>query len=345
MYTDIHTINTILRRYGFPETVIMTESYIDRWKEKELARLIFGVTLADGRKLVIKLLHYDSPSADRKIIEAQSRFSEAMRNQGIQTPRRYMAGPEYCTQLPFRGLLCNVTIEDYCGQEVRYLDHNLAWEIGQLMARMHRLSLADGLKIGCGTLFSAAYDNDVDAYDRLCELCRTDGIDQDIVVRIKALREEKLTHIRSHWAELPMCAVQGDVSINNLVWDNQGLHVFDYNNAGDEVLVGDMVLEGLLTAFEMDLPEGVPESSRETLFDAFVRGYLSVRPLTPAEQTVVWDIYTLWHGLWFTRIVYHDHSLEKAIGRGDMAAANGILASILADMERADDGRFLTPHP
>lgn len=342
MHADIHTINTILHRYGLPETVIQTESYIDQI-ENDWVKLIFAVTLLGGKKLVIKLLHEKgSPSADRNIVEQQSRFSEAMRTWGILTPKRYKTGVDYCSQLPFRGILCNVTVEDYCGQEVKYINSSLACEIGRLMARMHRLSLDSDLKIGCGTLFSAAYENDVDVYDRLCQLCATNGIDQETFAQIKHLREEKLTRIRSVWDKLPRCAVQGDISINNLVCDGDRLYVFDYNNAGDEVLVGDFVLEGLLTAFEMDLPEGMPESCREQIFTAFIQGYLSVRPLTPAEQAVVWDIYTLWHGLWFTRIVYHEHSLEAAIKRGDITAANACLAGMLKDMTQANDGRFLS---
>lgn len=340
MRPNLQTIHTILQRYDFPETVILTESYLDQVKEPDWVKLIFAVTLSGGKKLVIKILHGNEPSADGKIIEAQCRFSEAMRAGGILTPRRYLSGASYCTPLSCCGLPCWVTVEDYCGQEIRCITPALAGEIGGLMARMHLLSLENRLSIGCGTLFSAAWDNDVDAYDRFCELCRTDGIRQELFEHITTLRTEKLSRIRALWPELPKCAVQGDISINNLVWDDSGLQVFDYNNAGDEVLVGDMVLEGLLTAFEMDLPAGVPESSREMLLDAFFRGYLSLRPLTQVELEVVWDIYTLWHGLWFTRIVYREDSLEKRLLRHDLDGANGLLEDILRDMCRPDDLRF-----
>lgn len=345
MHTDLPTIKTILRRYGFPEAVTMTESFIDHRTPGKEIKAIFSVTLVDRRKLVIKIVHDHTTSAKQPIIEAQSRFSEAMRARGIRTPRRYMANGQFCTLLPRRDLEGKVTVEDYCGREILYITPHLSEEIGKLMARMHILSLKARLTIGCGTLFSAAYDNDVDAYDRFCVLCQNERIDQNLVSRIMALREEKLSRIRKAWTDLPRCAVQGDISVNNLVWDDNGLQVFDYNNAGDEVLVGDMVLEGLLTAFEMDLPDGVPETSRDGLFDDFLRGYLSIRPLNPQEQAVVWDIYTLWHGLWFTRIVYHEQSLEKVIGRGDWVAANGLLAEMVANMERTDDGRFLAQHP
>ena len=116
--------------------------------------------------------------------------------------------------------------------------------------------------------------------------------------------------------------------------------MFDYNNAGDEVLVSDLVMEGLLTAYEMDLPDGVPASYREKLFPSLLKGYLSERPLSEPERGAAWEIYTLYHGLWFSRIVYHNDSLEKLVQRGDYDAANRLLRQMLSDMTQQDDGRF-----
>lgn len=65
--------------------------------------------------------------------------------------------------------------------------------------------------------------------------------------------------------------MHGDISIDNPVWDVAGLAVFDYNNVGDEVLVSNLVMEGLLTAYEMELPEGVAEAAQEELFPRFCR--------------------------------------------------------------------------
>lgn len=116
--------------------------------------------------------------------------------------------------------------------------------------------------------------------------------------------------------------------------------VFDYNNAGDEVLISDLVLEGLLTAYEMDLPCGTPTTYREKIFPAFLEGYLSIRHLSEMESTIAWEVYTLYHGLWFTRVVYNDNSLEQLVKNGDYDAANNLLKQMLADMTETEDGRF-----
>lgn len=153
------------------------------------------------------------------------------------------------------------------------------------MARMHTISLENKCEIGHRTLFSVAYWNDVDCFPEFCEITKDEKLDQAVVGQIKALREEKLERIRTDWETLPNAVVQGDISINNLVHTGEGLIVFDYNNAGDEVLVSDLVMEGLLTACEMDLPNGTPASYREQIFPAFLKGYRSVRQLDDAEST------------------------------------------------------------
>ena len=217
---------------------------------------------------------------------------------------------------------------------------DIAYEIGTLMARMHLISLEHGCIIGHRTLFSAAYWNDVDVFPEFCEITKDERLDQGVAAQIKSLREEKLERIRAIWETLPKAAVQGDISINNLVHDEKGLIVFDYNNAGDEVLISDLVMEGLLTAYEMDLAEGIPASYREQLFPALLKGYLSVRALSEAECTAAWEVYTLYHGLWFTRIVYYDDSLDSLVKKGDYDGANRLLMKMLTDMQESDDGRF-----
>ena len=334
-------IESILTLYGFDPHITDQKSYIHAIEEGGWMKLIFRVTLDDGKMLVIKLLHEDEDlEAEQQKYEKQSNFSEIMRSRGIRTPERHQVDGKFCVRHVYHDLPCIVTVEDWCGEEITEITGDIAYRIGELMARMHTLSLEMGCKIGHRTLFSAAYWNDVDAYDDFCEIAADEKLDQNVAAQIKALHDEKLERIRAVWESLPKAAVQGDVSINNLVDSKDGLIVFDYNNAGDEVLISDLVMEGLLTAYEMDLPEGTPESCREQLFTELLKGYLSVRTLSEAESAAAWEVYTLYHALWFTRIIYNDGSLQKLVESGNYDAANELLRQILADMTEKDDGRF-----
>lgn len=338
---EIEVIREILQLYGFHEQVMEQKAYIHAIEENGWLKLIFRVTLESGKMLVIKILHEDDDlSAELRKAENQSIFSEVMRSHGIKTPARYQVNGRSCNQFTYHGLPCMVTVEDWCGEEITEITTDTAYQIGELMARMHTISLENKCAIGHRTLFSAAYWNDVDSFPEFCEITKDEKLDQAVVEQIKVLRDEKLEYIRAVWETLPKAAVQGDISINNLVHGEDGLIVFDYNNAGDEVLISDLVMEGLLTAYEMELPDGTPASYREQIFPALLKGYLSVRPLSEDERTTAWEVYTLYHALWFTRIVYNDDSLDALVKNGDYNAANCLLKQMLADMTKADDGRF-----
>lgn len=338
-----NVIRSVLELYGFDASFREQKAYINydgKYGENEV-KVILSVLLENRKRVVIKILREEADLLeDRAKIEKQSAFSEFLRLSGIQTPKRYQANGRYCNEYLYNGVPCNVTVEDWCGEEITEISTKIAYQIGELMARMHTLSLENRWEIGCGTLFSAAYWNDVDAFPQLCEICKNEHLDQAIAAQIKQLHDEKLEAIRAVWDRLPKAAVQGDISINNLVYGTDQLTVFDYNNAGDEVLVSDLVMEGLLTAYEMDLPEGADPGCREQFFPALLKGYLSIRKLSEEEAEAAWLIYTLYHGLWFTRIIYNEDSLEKLVQKENYASANRLLAKMLADLTEPDDGRF-----
>jgi len=337
---DETDIKSVLNLYGFKTTFSERIEYIN-YIDKKFIKVILSVLLETGNRVVIKFLREQNNLLyDREKIEKQSSFSEYMRQNGINTPKRYMANGRYCNEYKYKKLPCNVTVEDWCGQEITEINTEISYKIGELMARMHIISIENNYTIGYKTLFSAAYQNDVDAYEDFCKICENKQLNQSIIEQIKNLRNEKIWKIRAVWDDLPKATVQGDISINNLVCSNNELIVFDYNNSGDEVLISDLVLEGLLTAYEMKLPNEVNQSYREFIFSSFLKGYLSIRKLTEKESEFAWIVYTLYHSLWFSRIVYNEDSLIELVKKRDYVSANRLLAQILIDLNEEDDGRF-----
>ena len=335
-----NVIKSVLTLYGLETTFSEQKEYINYHREYGyIIKIILSVLLENGKRVVIKILHEDL-LARREQIEKESVFSEILRKHGIPTPMRYMANGRYCNEYVYNNLPCNVTVEDWCGEELAEITTEISYKIGELMAHMHTISFDNKCELGRGTLFSAAYKNDVDAYEEFCSICENKHLNQSVVAKIKELRQEKLSAIRAVWDGLPKAAVQGDMSINNLTNDSKHLIVFDYNCSGDEVLVSDFVMEGFLIAYEMELPNGTDPSYRKQIFSAFLKGYLSIRKLSAKEADTAWDIYTLYHGLWFSRILYNENSLEKLVQNEDYTSANDLLTQILEDMTECDDGRF-----
>lgn len=336
----------ILADYGFAGEILDIHYYIDdRNDQYDYAKYIARVTATEGTDLVVKLVHefgLNSSQMRPAVIEAQCRFATHLRQRGIPTPRRHQNdGGGYCTIRTLEdGLTLAVTVEDWCGEELKAIDLPLAERAGALMARTHQLALEVNYRIGAPTLFSAAEKNGVNCFPRFEKLCRTPGVDQALAAQISTLYHQKMERLQTIWPALPVCAVQGDFSINNLCWDGEKLTLFDFNNAGDVPPVSDAILEGLLTAYEMDLAPGLTDGDRPALFRSFLEGYQSVRPFTDVEQTAAREIYLLYDSLWFTKLVYQEGSLEKLLKAGDLAAANLLLSRFYADLTRPAETLF-----
>ena len=81
-------------------------------------------------------------------------------------------------------------------------------------------------------------------------------------------------------------------------------------------------------------------TSEDKLYETDYYDSISIRKLSEQEANTAWIVYTLYHSLWFSRVVYNDDSLEKLVEKENYAAANRLLAQMLADMTENDDARF-----
>lgn len=76
---EIEVIEKVLMLYGFDAAITEQKSYIHSIEDNGWLKLIFRVTLASGKMLVIKILHEDDDLAtEMKKVENQSIFSELM---------------------------------------------------------------------------------------------------------------------------------------------------------------------------------------------------------------------------------------------------------------------------
>lgn len=327
MKIELKDISNVLDLYNINSDICEYEFFIDRFdNETAEFKFIAKVDLSNEKSLVVKFIRQEM--SPHNVIEEQSRFSEHLRSRGVLTPKRYKSGDSYCAKYPFNGLTLDITVEDYLGEEITAIDNSLAFKIGQLMGQNHSIAEADNLHINANTIFNVIGYNEVSGYDDFVKFGNDGLINQEIFDKICRIYNEKLNRLKLVWDSLPKYATQGDYSANNLTCIGDKLGIFDYNNAGDETLVGDMILEGLLTAYENNLAESLTDSDRIELFKSFVDGYISQRPLSEKERAVFDDIYAISWGLWFTRICYNDNSLEKLIERQDHKKTEELLRKI-----------------
>lgn len=318
-------IQSILGKYNVTDQITTLNYFIEYYSESGI-KVIVKVNFTSRNSLIVKFIKDEN--YPHKDIENQSVFSEHLRKNGILTPKRYISNGKHCITESIDENALDITVEDYIGEEIKTIDFKSAYKIGELIAEMHIISLRDNCIIGADTIFNVTGYNEVSGFEKFCEIKNDSMLNQNLCNEINEIYNEKLNRIKSVWNTLPKCAVQGDISINNLTYKDSKLGIFDYNIAGDEVLVGDMILEGLLTAYEMDLGDTLTASERPELFKCFVKGYLSERILTEAEYSIAQDIYAICNALWFTRILYNENSLIKMLERKEYDNANKLLLNI-----------------
>lgn len=332
MDIGVKDISKVLFFYNINYDVVNHNFFINGFDEKTLeAKFVIKADLSNSQSFVVKFIRQNMNPHD--VIEKQSRFSEHLRSRGILVPKRYKNNGVFCSTCSLNGLMFDVTVEDYVGEEIKFIDNNLVYKVGQLMARNHCIAEEDKLLINASTLFDAVGHNEVSGYNDLVRLKNEGLINQKIFNDINSVYEKKINRLKTLWGVLPKYATQGDYSLNNLTFIGNELGVFDFNNAGDETLIGDMILEGLLVAYEHDdLASDLADGDKLNLFRSFVNGYISQRPLSDKEKYAFNDIYAIAKGMWFSRILYNDDSLEKLLKNHEHEKAEVLLQKIYQDL-------------
>lgn len=319
-------IKSILRRFGIPCKPMEIQPLLERVSKPE-ARYVLRARRKDGQSYVVKLTCAKRFPHD--LIEQQSRFSERLRQGGIHTPRRYTADGAFCIKSKKRGFDFSVTVEDDAGEELKLLDMDTARELGGLLARCHEISRRGNCLIGAPTIFDMAGRHEMNAFQEFCALAGAPGLDQALHSAVLEAYGARLERALASLRDCPRHAVQGDFSINNLSKQNSELWLFDYNNAGDDYLVADMITQGIFLSREMDYAQPHDPGA---MFGAFIDGYMEQRQLSEAEIRAAGDYYAVSGAMWASGIDQRDGSLTDLLRHDGCGAANRRLAEMLAGL-------------
>ena len=329
-------IGGLLLRFGISGKPIKIQPLLEAVGKPE-ARYVLRAYIKDGRSYVVKLTCAKRFPHER--IERQSRFSEQLRRNGIQTPRRYAAGGAYCVKCKKRGFDFSVTVEDYAGAELKLLDMPTARELGALLARCHEISRRENCLIGAPTIFDIAGRHEMSAYSEFRALGGTPGIDSALHSAVLEAYDARLERALSGLAHCPRHAVQGDLAINNLSRQNGQLCMFDYNCAGDDYLAADMISQGLYISTKMEYAQSMEAAKPHdpgAMFGEFMQGYTGQRQLSEAELCAADDYYAVSAAMWASEITEGENCLPLLLQRGDFEAANRRLSDMLAGLGASD---------
>jgi Ser/Thr protein kinase RdoA (MazF antagonist) len=312
-------LEVCLERFNVKNTIVSWDMLADGPDHPvpyDVIRKIIYIRLDNGSSYVIKFIREEVFPTE--IIESQSAFSDLLGEHGIRTPKRIKKDGCYCISFEKEGLRMDVTIEEWLGQKIPHLTLPLFSEVGRIMGKMHRISLLNKPKIGFSLLYNEILQKDT-SYERLWGRVSHDFIPQDDYEEILCIYNSRLENVKKIWTQLPKSAVQGDIySCNNLAIVEDELAVYDFNLAGDEVLMGDFFLCWFRTIYDERIESDLKLLNENEMWKTFLTNYEKERPFTEIEKKYMPDVYALLGTVYFTKMMV----CWVATGRKNLAEQN-----------------------
>lgn len=202
------------------------------------------------------------------------------------------------------------------GKEVKRLQLSHIQEIGKLLGKQHAVSATTDFRFGTGTSWGMFGGNETDAlgdYDEnevsYLDLIRSLNEDETVTAELTTIQElyqYRRGQLKNLWSTLPSGPVQGDLCPYNLLFQGDNISgVFDYDIAGDEVLINECIGVAVYLAWHYDF-EGkeIPEER----YHAYINAYTSVRPLSNREMEMVPHLFAIIRAFRYDRI---EEGIEK----------------------------------
>lgn len=285
---------------------IIDEGYGSNQNDSEI-RIILRVN-TNKNKYIMKIIK--EKSHPTKIMEQQSVFSEILHDNNIPVAKRYLSiYGTYCCEVLIDGYGCSLSLqEDFGNDELQTINKDNIIEIAELMAEMHIIIQQNDCHIKLDTIWNF-FNTDSEIvygyndYVKYRDLTAKSGLDTnkyDLIIKRYISKKEKL---QKRWCELHKYAVQGDLSTNNFIIDSDKkiIGLIDFNIAGDDVLISDLITQGIFVCYIMDLDEGLNDDDRKQLFDLFINSYQNIRAISNTEKSFMNDIYSIVYSMFWTR--------------------------------------------
>ena len=329
---NIADIETVLKDYCIKAKIksiseIQRYYYEQDYPDSKEVRLIVKVNLETASPLVIRFKNESDVTLE--LIESQCLFAQALRDNGIQTPKQYQADGKFAKWFQIGGYDVIVTVEQFVENEIKVVDALTAEKTGMLLAKMHHISKEYDLHVNNNVLF------DPFSYNELFDFEAFQSLETSLETEDKELFDKIIDKYHNYMEVLsplkacPRYAVQGDISDCNLYFSDSGeIGVFDFNRSGDNILFCDTIMQAVFEAKLMDYPEKQEADFEATILAAFLQGYSSVRSFSEEEQKMYPYLYSIITAFWSADIRWSEDSLLNAHKKGDALRVHEWLLTI-----------------
>ncbi|MEK4629127.1 phosphotransferase [Solibacillus sp. FSL R7-0682] len=193
------------------------------------------------------------------------------------------------------------------GAELQYVNDRVLTNIATALGKMHQLSLQQNIRLFQSTSWAmfggnqteklGDYDENELSFLKLQESYPKEEITALISTYYNAHREK----LRLMWPSLPKAATQGDFCYYNMLFNEKyeisGL--FDFNIAGDEVLVNECIAVGIYLCWHVEYKG---HKTPEERFISFINQYCTQREFNAIEKEAVLHLFAIIRAFRFDRI-------------------------------------------
>lgn len=302
----------ILNRYSIRDIVLEIKS-IQESENKENYRGLFRIT-TEKRIFVCRISN--EKNYPMSLVEKQSQFAMLLRSYGVNTAKKYVSHGNYCIKHLINGMEMLITLEEYLGEDISDINVSILKEFGEIIGKIHAVSSNSPIIIG-KSFISDYIQNDKARFSKILEKAEPPLPNLPYVHMAELLHDNLVHELAKIWHLLPLGAVHGDLgAFNNLMRTANGIGIIDYNLAGDEAYLGDVLSSFYASIHKYSWKDLFSTISESNAFLMFWKGYSEYYSISEIEIAYFSQVSALFDGLFYCKCaieIWNDGFQEEAL--------------------------------
>ena len=212
------------------------------------------------------------------------------------------------------------------GDEIQYINDSIITEIATQLATAHQFAFKEQLRLHKATSWSMFGGNktmaigDYDENELSFQDFKQAFQAHPCLPTLKKLYDDHRAKLQSLWPKLPKAATQGDFCYYNMLFQHNKMKaIFDFNLAGDEVLINESVAVGIYLCWHVVYEGNLTSDER---FELYRNSYEKIRPFTALEIEAFPHLFAIIRAFRYDRV---DQGIENFGGHEDFIQQTKII--------------------
>lgn len=290
-------VTQILNRFNIRDKVLEIKS-IQESENNENYRGLFRIT-TENKVFVCRISN--EKNYPMTLVEKQSQFAMLLHSNGINTAKKYVSQGNYCIHHLINGIEMLITLEEYVGEDISDINIGILKEFGEVLGKVHSVSSEYPFVIG-KSFVSDYIQNDKARFSKILEKADPPLPNLSYLHMAEMFHDNLVNELSKKWHLLPAGAVHGDLgAFNNLMNTANGVGIIDYNLAGDEAYLGDVLSSYYASIHKYLWKDVFAGISEFNAFLTFWKGYSEYYSISEIEIEYFPQVSALFDGLFYCK--------------------------------------------